>query len=54
MVDDGDILTAAGVTSGIDRALWLVERERGADAADAAAREIEHTRREVWRVAAAR
>ena len=40
-VDDGDIVTAAGVTSGIDLALWLVERERGAAAAAAQADEIE-------------
>jgi transcriptional regulator GlxA family with amidase domain len=32
-VDDGDIITAGGVTSGIDMALWLVERELGAEAA---------------------
>jgi transcriptional regulator GlxA family with amidase domain len=54
VVDDGDILTAAGVTSGLDLALWLVERERGADAADAVAREIEHTRAEVLRARAIR
>jgi putative intracellular protease/amidase len=40
-VDDGDIVTAAGVTSGIDLALWLVERELGPDAAGAQAAEIE-------------
>jgi transcriptional regulator GlxA family with amidase domain len=43
-VDDGDIVTAAGVTSGIDLALWLVEREVGAEAAAAGAREIEWVR----------
>jgi transcriptional regulator GlxA family with amidase domain len=32
-VDDGDIITAGGVTSGIDMALWLVERELGAQTA---------------------
>jgi len=53
VVDDGDILTAGGVTSGIDLALWLIERERGADAANAVAREIEHTRREVLHTARA-
>ena len=31
VVDDGDVLTAQGVTSGIDLALWLVEREMGAE-----------------------
>jgi transcriptional regulator GlxA family with amidase domain len=29
VVDDGDVLTAGGVTAGIDLALWLVEREWG-------------------------
>jgi len=29
VVDDGDLLTAGGVTAGIDLALWLVEREWG-------------------------
>ena len=53
VVDDGDILTSGGVTSGIDLALWLVERERGAEVADAVAREIEHTRSEVLRAATA-
>jgi transcriptional regulator GlxA family with amidase domain len=27
VVDDGDLVTCGGVTSGIDLALWLVERE---------------------------
>ena len=44
MVDDGDIITAAGVTSGIDLALYLVEQELGAEAAAAGAREIEWDR----------
>ena len=35
VVDDGDIITAAGVTSGIDLALYLVEQELGAEAAQA-------------------
>jgi transcriptional regulator GlxA family with amidase domain len=33
VVDDGDLVTAGGVTSGPDLALWLVRRELGADAA---------------------
>jgi transcriptional regulator GlxA family with amidase domain len=50
VVDDGDLVTAGGVTSGIDLALWLVERQFGADLADAVAAEIEHPRHgEVWR-----
>ena len=44
VVDDGDIITAAGVTSGIDLALYLVEQELGAEAAAAGAREIEWER----------
>jgi transcriptional regulator GlxA family with amidase domain len=42
VVDDGDLITAAGVTSGIDLALHLVARELGTEAAQAAADEIEH------------
>jgi transcriptional regulator GlxA family with amidase domain len=50
VVDDGDLVTAGGVTSGIDMALWLVERHFGADLAGAVAAEIEHPRHgEVWR-----
>lgn len=50
VVDDGDLVTAGGVTSGIDMALWLVERHFGADLAEAVAAEIEHPRHgEVWR-----
>jgi transcriptional regulator GlxA family with amidase domain len=50
VVDDGDLVTAGGVTSGIDLALWLVERHFGAELAEAVAAEIEHPRHgEVWR-----
>ena len=50
VVDDGDLVTAGGVTSGIDMALWLVERHFGAELATAVAAEIEHPRHgEVWR-----
>jgi transcriptional regulator GlxA family with amidase domain len=42
VVDDGELITAAGVTSGIDLALHLVARELGTEAAQAAADEIEH------------
>jgi putative intracellular protease/amidase len=44
VVDDGDIITAAGVTSGIDLALHIVEAELGPEAAHAGAREIEWNR----------
>jgi transcriptional regulator GlxA family with amidase domain len=42
VVDDGDLVTAGGVTAGLDLALRLVERVAGADAATAVAREIEY------------
>ena len=45
VVDDGDVLTAGGVTSGIDLALWYLEREWGDDVAATVAREMEHERR---------
>ena len=49
VVDDGDIITAGGVTSGLDLALWLVERYFDARTANRVAREIEYERRGiVW------
>jgi transcriptional regulator GlxA family with amidase domain len=45
VVDDGDIVTAGGVTSGIDLGLWLVEREFGKELADKVATEMEYERR---------
>lgn len=49
VVDDGDVVTAGGVTSGLDLALHLVEREWGERLADGIAREMELTRdRRVW------
>lgn len=42
IVDDDDILTAGGVTSGIDLALHLVERERGPAKRRAVQRELEY------------
>jgi transcriptional regulator GlxA family with amidase domain len=44
VVDDGDLLTAGGITSGLDLALWIVEREAGTQLADRVAREMEHER----------
>ncbi|HYM58438.1 MAG TPA: DJ-1/PfpI family protein [Solirubrobacteraceae bacterium] len=41
-VDDGDVLTAGAPACGIDLALRLVERARGADTAAAGARAIGH------------
>jgi transcriptional regulator GlxA family with amidase domain len=50
VVDDGDVITSGGVTSGIDMALHLVESEWGERLADGIAREMEFTRdRRVWR-----
>jgi transcriptional regulator GlxA family with amidase domain len=42
VVDDGDVITAGGVTSGIDLALLIVERQAGRDIANRVAREIEY------------
>jgi transcriptional regulator GlxA family with amidase domain len=44
VVDDGDLISAGGVTAGIDLALWLVEREWGRPLADAVAHGMEHER----------
>jgi transcriptional regulator GlxA family with amidase domain len=43
-VDDGDILTAGGVTSGLDLALHIVEKVSGASVAEQVAGEIEYER----------
>jgi len=42
VVDDGDLLTAGGVTSGIDLALHVVERGFGADVAGRVAAKMEY------------
>jgi transcriptional regulator GlxA family with amidase domain len=42
-VDAGDVITAAGVTSGIDMALHIVEQSRGEEIAAARAADIEWT-----------
>jgi transcriptional regulator GlxA family with amidase domain len=42
VVDDGDLLSCGGITSGIDLALWLVERFWGQELAEATARRLEH------------
>jgi len=44
VVDDGDVLTAGGITSGIDLALYLLEREFGDAIAAAAAEQMEYER----------
>lgn len=45
VVDDGDVLTAGGVTSGLDLALSLVEREFGDGVANSVADRMEYERR---------
>lgn len=50
VVDDGDVVTAGGVTSGLDLALWLLEREFSPDMAVATERILQYERRgTVWR-----
>jgi transcriptional regulator GlxA family with amidase domain len=44
VVDDGDLVTSGGVTSGIDLALWLVEREVDPGLADRVAEHLEYPR----------
>jgi transcriptional regulator GlxA family with amidase domain len=49
VIDDGDLLSCGGVTSGIDLALWIVERSWGKKLANQIADEMEHERRgPVW------
>ena len=50
VVDDGQIVTAGGVTACLDLGLWLVQRIRGPAAAAARAAQLEYTRTGyVWR-----
>ena len=52
LVEDGDLLTAAGVTSGVDLALYLVERKQGARKAHEVEVLFAHERRgTVWSAA---
>jgi len=43
-VDDGQILTASGITSGLDLALYFVERECGVGIADSISQQLEYER----------
>ena len=43
VVDDGDVLTAGGVTAGLDLAVHLVDRAFGAEITEAVQTEIEYT-----------
>ena len=50
VVDDGDLVTAGGVTSGLDLGLYLLERAAGPEVALEVERLFEHERRGVaWR-----
>jgi transcriptional regulator GlxA family with amidase domain len=54
VVDDGDIVTAAGVSAGIDMGLWLAEKHMGAEVAERAAAVMEYRRdNRVWRASEA-
>lgn len=54
VVDDGDLVSCGNVTSGIDMALYLLEREIGAQVALAVEQVFRHERRgTVWRPAVA-
>lgn len=44
VVDTGDVLTAGGITSGIDLSLWLIERLADRHLSLSVARELEHDR----------
>lgn len=49
VVDDGDLVTSGGITSGLDLALWLLERNFGAQTALSVAAVMEYERRgTVW------
>ncbi|MGW8362032.1 DJ-1/PfpI family protein [Streptomyces wedmorensis] len=49
VVDDGDLVTAGGVTSGLELALWLTRRELGSDTATALEAMLEYEARgTVW------
>ncbi|MFI1714969.1 DJ-1/PfpI family protein [Streptomyces sp. NPDC053513] len=55
VVDDGDLVTAGGITSGLDLALWLVRRELGADTATNLEEMLEYEARgTVWSARPAR
>ena len=50
VVDDGDIVTCGGVSSGIDLSLWLVEDTCGAEIANHVAQYLEYERStRIWR-----
>lgn len=53
VVNDGNRITAAGLTAGLDLGLWITERHHGTAAADAVAAKLEYTRQgRVWQAPA--
>ncbi|MCO6010938.1 DJ-1/PfpI family protein [Actinoallomurus purpureus] len=49
VVDDGDRITAGGLTAGLDLGLWITERELGSERADQVSRSMEYERQgRVW------
>jgi transcriptional regulator GlxA family with amidase domain len=49
VVDDGDRITAGGLTAGLDLGLWITERELGSNVADRVYHSIEYKRQgRVW------
>lgn len=49
VVDDGDIVSCGGVTSGLDLSLWLVEQYWDREISERVATYIEHQRSDsVW------
>jgi transcriptional regulator GlxA family with amidase domain len=50
VVDGGEVVTSGGLTSGVDLALWLVERFASTELARSVAERLGHERRgDVWR-----
>jgi transcriptional regulator GlxA family with amidase domain len=50
VVDDGEVITAGGITSGLDLTLWLVERFLGSQTAHTLEERLEYERRgTVWK-----
>jgi transcriptional regulator GlxA family with amidase domain len=50
VVDDGDIVTAGGITSSLDLALWLIERFGSPKIAQEISMQLEYVRRgPIWR-----
>ncbi|GGB36255.1 hypothetical protein GCM10011492_28740 [Flexivirga endophytica] len=48
VVDDGDLITAGALTSGLDLGLHIVQRFLGRDAAEHASKGLEYPADEMW------